>query len=199
MESETVKIVDFAQVQSDEILLQLAQIVTEAFPGEDGYPTLDKARDEVLESLGEGRLSLVALDEENQVLGWIGGIESYNGNAYELHPLVVKADLRSKGLGALLVRALEERVRERGAMTIYLGTDDVDNRTNISGQDVYPNPLEHAERLESTNHHPLAFYRKLGYVVVGIMPDANGFGKPDIFMAKRIGQPRRLPHNAVMA
>ena len=188
MESEEVRIVDLAQVQSDEILLQLAQIVNEAFPGEDGYPTLDKARDEVLESLGEGRLSLVALDEENQVNGWIGAIETYNGNVYELHPLVVRANVRGKGLGTQLVRALEERVRERGAITIYLGTDDVDNRTNISGQDVYPEPVEHAARLESTNNHPLAFYRKLGYVVVGIMPDANGFGKPDIYMAKRIGQ-----------
>ena len=28
---------------------------------------------------------------------------------------------------------------------------------------------------------------RLGFVVVGVVPDANGFGKPDILMAKRVG------------
>jgi hypothetical protein len=27
---------------------------------------------------------------------------------------------------------------------------------------------------------------KVGFVIVGVMPDANGWGKPDIFMAKRV-------------
>jgi hypothetical protein len=34
--------------------------------------------------------------------------------------------------------------------------------------------------------HPFLFYRKLGYVVTGVMPDANGRGRPDIFMSKRL-------------
>ena len=40
--------------------------------------------------------------------------------------------------------------------------------------------------LEATAGHPVAFYRKLGYAVVGLLPDVNGFGKPDILMAKRM-------------
>ena len=28
------------------------------------------------------------------------------------------------------------------------------------------------------------FYRRLGYVVTGIVPDANGSGKPDIYVSK---------------
>jgi predicted acetyltransferase len=36
--------------------------------------------------------------------------------------------------------------------------------------------------------HPFEFYQKLAYVVVGIVPDANGPGKPDILMAKRLQQ-----------
>lgn len=182
------RIVSLNEVNNEEVILQLAQIVNAAFPGEDGYPTLERARDEVLESLHEGRISLVAFDDTGKVAGWIGAIETYNGNVYELHPLVVRSDLRNKGIGTLLVHELEQRVKHTSAKTIYLGTDDVDNRTNIGGIDVYPDPLKHAQQLESTNNHPLAFYRRLGYVVVGVMPDANGFGKPDIYMAKRIAE-----------
>jgi len=30
------------------------------------------------------------------------------------------------------------------------------------------------------------FYKKLGYKIVNVIPEANGIGKPDILMAKRI-------------
>lgn len=33
---------------------------------------------------------------------------------------------------------------------------------------------------------PHGFYEKLGFMIVGVMPDANGIGKPDIYMAKRV-------------
>ena len=29
-------------------------------------------------------------------------------------------------------------------------------------------------------------FQKMGYKIVGVFPDANGIGKPDIWMAKRI-------------
>ena len=41
--------------------------------------------------------------------------------------------------------------------------------------------------LRTWRDHPFEFYQKLGFVIVGVMPDANGLGKPDIFMAKRLG------------
>jgi aminoglycoside 6'-N-acetyltransferase I len=34
--------------------------------------------------------------------------------------------------------------------------------------------------------HALTFYRRHGYRIVGVLPDANGAGRPDIFMAKRL-------------
>jgi aminoglycoside 6'-N-acetyltransferase I len=36
------------------------------------------------------------------------------------------------------------------------------------------------------NRHPYEFYQKMGYTITGVMPDANGIGKPDIFMSRRI-------------
>jgi aminoglycoside 6'-N-acetyltransferase I len=171
------------------VIEQLATMLNEAFPGQDGYPTLIEAREEVLESLTEGRISLVALDDNDEVLGWIGAIPTYRGHAYELHPLVVRADRRNQGIGSRLVADMEEQLRNLGTVTVYLGTDDVNNQTNIGGVDVYPTPLKHAIGLSSISNHPIAFYSKLGYKVVGILPDVNGFGKPDIFMAKRLREP----------
>lgn len=184
-----IRIAHLDTVNREEIRGQLAAMLHQAFPWPDGYPTLEEAREEVLDSLNDDRINLVALGEDEQALGWVGAIPTYRGNAFELHPLVVRADQRRRGIGRLLVAELEAELRKRGAITVYLGSDDVDNQTNIGGIDVYPNPLEHALRLESVNNHPLAFYRKLGYKVVGIIPDANGFGKPDIFMAKRLRGP----------
>jgi len=78
-------------------------------------------------------------------------------------------------------------VRDRGGLTLQLGTDDVDNMTTLGGVDVYPGVLEHLAALRNLRRHPYEFYQKLGFVVVGVVPDANGFGKPDILMAKRVG------------
>jgi aminoglycoside 6'-N-acetyltransferase I len=39
--------------------------------------------------------------------------------------------------------------------------------------------------------HPMSFYRALGFVVTGVVPDANGRGRPDILMSRRIARPNR--------
>jgi len=78
-------------------------------------------------------------------------------------------------------------VRARGVLTLWLGTDDEDDRTTLSRVDLYPDPLEHLARIRNLRGHPYEFYQKMGFVIVGVIPDANGWGKPDIFMAKRVG------------
>ena len=95
-------------------------------------------------------------------------------------------DHQGKGIGRALVADLEEQVRERGCITLWLGTDDEDNLTTLSEVDLYPNVLGHLAGIKNLRGHPYEFYQKLGFVIVGVMPDANGLGKPDIFMAKRI-------------
>jgi len=46
--------------------------------------------------------------------------------------------------------------------------------------------LGHARRIRNLRRHPYGFYQKLGFALVGVLPDANGPGRPDIFMAKRV-------------
>jgi aminoglycoside 6'-N-acetyltransferase I len=171
-----------------EAIRQTAEVVVAGFRemAPDAWPTIESALAEVHESFGEGRISRVALDGDGEVLGWISGIRQYDGHVWELHPLVVRAERQRRGVGRALVADLEERVRERGGLTLWLGTDDEAGMTSLAGVDLYPNVLEHLARITNLRGHPYGFYQKVGFVVVGVMPDANGFGKPDIFMAKRV-------------
>ena len=128
----------------------------------------------------------MALDEEGRVLGWIGGRPEYDGNVWELHPLVVAPNQQGQGIGRALVQDLECEVTKRGGVTIMLGTDDENNMTSLGGVDLYPDVWSHINRIRNLRGHPYEFYQKLGFVIVGVIPDANGWGKPDILMAKRV-------------
>ena len=132
------------------------------------------------------RFAVAALDG-NRLLGWIGGIRENYSHAYELHPLVVDPPKQRRGIGSALVAALETKSRAEGAITLYVGTDDDFGGTNLFGRDLYPDVLSKAQQLAPTGAHASSFYRRLGFEVVGIIPDANGFGRPDILMAKRMG------------
>jgi aminoglycoside 6'-N-acetyltransferase I len=146
----------------------------------------EAARQEVLASLVPEQISRVALAEGSRVVGWIGAQPTYNGQVWELHPVVVDTRVQGRGVGRALVYDLEEQVRARGGLTLFLGTDDEDGRTSLAGVELYPDPLARLAQLENLRHHPFGFFKKLGFVLVGVIPDANGFGRPDILMAKRL-------------
>src|SRR6266702_836758 len=173
---------------NESAIRQIAALLVEGFatnwPG--SWPDPESALEEVRESFAAGRISRVALDEDGIVLGWIGGISHYRGHVWELHPLVVRVNQQGKGIGRALVADLEERVKERGGLTITLGTDDVNYQTSLAGIDLFPNVWEYVARIRNLKQHPYEFYQKQGYVIVGVMPDANSLGKPDILMAKSI-------------
>jgi aminoglycoside 6'-N-acetyltransferase I len=164
-----------------------AALLVEGFARDwpDAWPDLGDGREEVLECAVEGWLARAALDDDGTVLGWIGGRPEY-GRVWELHPLVVRADRRGEGIGRALVADLERLVGERGGLTIRVGSDDITDMTSLAGIDLYPDPLAHLARIEDRRGHPFRFYQRCGFALVGVMPDANGFGKPDIYLAKRV-------------
>ena len=123
-----------------------------------------------------------------QFWGGLVASESTGGNVWELHPLAVRPDYQRKGIGRALVTDLADRVRERGGHTIRVGTDDEDNMTTLGGMDLYPDVLEHLAKIRNLRGHPYEFYQKCGFVIVGVIPDANGPGKPDILMTKRVAR-----------
>jgi aminoglycoside 6'-N-acetyltransferase I len=177
-----------ARQQAAEILVAA---FSQAYP--EAWPTLDDALAEVDESLTADRISRAALDEKGRVLGWIGGIEEYRGHTWELHPLGVHPGFQGQGIGTMLVRDFEQQVSARGAHTVYLGSDDETGHTSLAGADLYPDVLGNLSKIKDVNRHPFVFYQKLGYTIVGVIPDANGFGKPDVLMAKRIRKWRLEP------
>ena len=191
------RLVDVTQGRSapEPWLGQAGSILSSCFPEEHGYPTPEAAGREVTHLRESAALLLFAVAPlesrgfSGEVVGLVAALPAYRGHVWELHPLAVRPDLQQHGIGRILVAALEEKARRAGVNTVMLGTDDLDKRTSIGGRGIFPGVLAAAATLTDLAGHPFVFYQKLGYEVVGVIPDANGPGKPDILMAKRIGGP----------
>ena len=181
-------LIDDLTADDEAAIQQVAAILVEGFREHwpDAWSTLSEALEEIHESFEDGRISRVARDEQGAILGWIGGQHSY-ASVWELHPMVVRGDQQKRGIGRLLVADLEQQVLQRGGLTLMLGTDDEDGMTSLSGVDLYPNLWQHIANIRNLKGHPYEFYQKQGFTIVGVVPDANGLGKPDIMMAKRLG------------
>jgi aminoglycoside 6'-N-acetyltransferase I len=175
-------------IEKDEISRNaVAQLLMDGFTT--AWQNIDEAYAEVEESLQPGRISRVACDESGAILGWIGGISTYRGNVWELHPLVVAAAYQRTGIGRALVGDFENLARTRGGLTAWLGSDDDEGHTSLSGRNLYSDVWKQVVEIRNLRDHPYEFYQKLGYVIMGVVPDANGPGKPDILMAKSLLPP----------
>lgn len=176
--------------RADERLIrQAAQLLVDAFREHwpHAWSTFEGGLEEVHEMLEPGRICRAAIDEQGNLLGIIGGIPQYDGNVWELHPLAVQPSVQGQGIGRALVEDFEEQVRLRGGLTITLGTDDEDDMTSLSNVDLYEATWEKIRNIRNFKGHPFEFYQRMGYVITGVVPDANGIGKPDILMSKRVG------------
>jgi len=76
------------------------------------------------------------------------------------------------------------RVLERNRLPRF--ADDLSGETSLGGIDLYADLPSSLDRVKSWGRHPLSFYHSLGFTVIGVMPDANGPGRPDIFLGKRL-------------
>ena len=176
--------------ENDALVQQATQLLMDAFREHwvDAWPSLEDGLEEVHEMLETGRICRAAIDEDNNLLGVIGGIPQYDGLVWELHPLAVQPAMQGRGIGKFLVEDFEQQVYLRGGLTITLGSDDEDKMTSLSDVDLYENLWEKIRDVRNFKRHPYEFYQKLGYVITGIVPDANGIGKPDIIMSKKIAR-----------
>ena len=71
---------------------QVAALLIEGFKAHapHAWPDMAAALEEVRESFGQDRISRIAVDQSGETVGWIGGLSLYDGNVWEIQPLVVK-------------------------------------------------------------------------------------------------------------
>jgi len=174
------------QTLCDTSLKQAAQMLTDELPL--GWETFEDAMDEIADllSLDDGSMFFAATKNDD-VLGWCGIMPDYGGNVFELHPLVVRGDMQGRGIGSLLMDTVTAAAKEKGGLTLMLGADDEapGGETSFANVDLFDNLPKLITEFEPGKHQS-AFYLKHGFKVVGVMPDANGKGKPDIIMAKSL-------------
>jgi aminoglycoside 6'-N-acetyltransferase I len=189
-------------LQADNLpwITAVADMLADAFP--QAYAM--SADEEVQSCLESGKIALVAVDDpgpdqgspdayasgavQGVVAGFIGAMPQYGTTGWELHPLVVARPYRRKGVGAQLIHTLEKQVANRGGITLYAGSDDEFGLTSLSNCDLYDDLWNRICNIRNPGGHPFEFYLKQGYQIVGVIPDANGYGKPDIWLAKRVGR-----------
>ena len=172
---------------SAEMMLKAAGILKAAFMalGNRHWPDLEAALQEVRECVTAPNIC-IGLCDDGELLGWVGLRPMYE-KTWELHPMVVSPASQKNGAGSMLIAELEKRAREQGIIGIALGTDDEHEQTSLSQVDIdSENIFREITNIRNLNRHPFEFYKKCGYSIVGIIPNANGRRKPDIWMWKDI-------------
>jgi aminoglycoside 6'-N-acetyltransferase I len=149
-------------------------------------PTVEDARRQVLKALAPDRICRVLLNQDDSPLGWIAAFPLNHGRIWEIHPLVVSIHEQGKGYGRTLVADLEQLAQQAGALGLLAGTSDETDATTLFGVDLYQNPLAALTNIRSKRKHAYEFWLNIGFRIVGVIPDAEGRGKPAIQLAKRI-------------
>ncbi|MCR4402943.1 MAG: GNAT family N-acetyltransferase [Firmicutes bacterium] len=178
--------VDLHEANPD-IREQAACVLFEAFRDRNipAWTTLEDARREVSECTEDEYICL-GIMEGNRLLGWAGLRPMYH-HTWELHPMVIRPECQRRGLGRRLLDEIEREARSRGIIGIALGTDDETFETSLSLKELNAsNIYDELKNVRNLGKHPFEFYAKCGYMVVGVIPDADGPRKPDIWMWKRL-------------
>ncbi|WP_079389637.1 AAC(6')-Ia family aminoglycoside 6'-N-acetyltransferase [Pseudomonas aeruginosa] len=172
---------------SEKYIDQAAEILFDVFSeiNPESWPTLQKAKEDVIECLEDERICIGILIN-NELIGWIGLREMYK-RTWELHPMVIKKTHHSMGFGKILINEIERKAKERDLEGIVLGTDDETYRTSLSMTELNnENIFQEIKNIRNLGNHPYEFYKKCGYNIIGVIPNANGKNKPDIIMWKNL-------------
>jgi len=181
----------FITIDSTNLALinELAQLTYLAFKvhAPNWLPSETDAKRQVLRATEPDRINRVLLSPNATPIGWIGVIPINHGRIWEIHPLAISPAQQGHGYGRMLVQEIERLAAERGVLGLMAGTSDETGATPLYGIDLYQNPFEGLNKLNSIENHPVVFWQKIGFTIVGVVPDAEGRGRPALSLAKRIG------------
>ena len=173
--------------ESAETITQAEKMLIETFPGTGMWPDLDeKAAAEELNECIKDQNICIGIKTENKLIGWVCLRPMYK-KTWELHPMLIKTEFQGKGYGKILIKELEKLAQEKGIIGMMVGSDDETNKTSLSEKEITEeNILDEIRNIKNYKNHPYEFYKKCGFIIAGIFPNANGPGKPDIWLWKDI-------------
>ena len=166
--------------QTAQIAYETSQTISKIW-----LPDMDAALEEVYDSLNQDEGVSRVLLIDNTVAAWIGIFPLYS-KIVEIHPLIVNPAYQNRGLGRRMVAQAIAWAERRGALTLFVGTSDETMATSLSllGIGLYGNPGGAIANFHQLKSHPCGFWLKMGFRIVGVLPDAEGPGMPNIMLAK---------------
>ena len=173
--------------ESEEIIMQAAEILYTEFAGDDDkwFNNTKESFDEVKECIEQSDIC-IGIKTGNELIGW-ASIRPMYEKTWELHSLVIKKKYHGKKYGKILLNEIEKKALLNGIIGLVAGADDVTNSTSLSDKEINgENIFEEIKNIKNYKNHPFEFYIKCGYNIIGIVPNANGQNKPDIWLWKDI-------------
>ncbi len=162
---------------------QCMKLLNETF--EAHYPK-SRAKEEIIRFLKDDNILYVAKEAE-EVIGFLGVSKARRYfSAYQIDLMIIKESRRFQGIGTALLDIVELRLKDKGILTLFLGSDDQGYKTSLTGKDLYKENIFELIKTIDSKTHPYKFYQKLGYSIVGVIPDVYGPGNPDVIMSKRL-------------
>jgi aminoglycoside 6'-N-acetyltransferase I len=151
------------------------------------FPAPEAALGELLElTRRAGSFTFVALNLNSEVCGLVAASPRAASAVLEVYPLAVDPPFQRRGVGRALLRALESAALRRGFTTLLLAVDDEIGQTSLAGRTLFPDPLAPMTRFIPPASHPSAFLKRLGFALTGVIPEAAGPGRPQLWFAKSI-------------
>ena len=177
--------------ESEETIIKAAEILYAVFTGGNADQWLKNQKDafdEVRECIDKPNIC-TGIKTGNELIGW-AGIRPMYEKTWELHPVAIKKEYQGKGYGRALLGEMERIAHWNGIIGLVVGSDDETFGTSLSEKEITgENIFDEIKNIKNHKNHPFEFYIKCGYAIVGIIPNANGLRKPDIWLWKDVRSP----------